>query len=454
MRIIIIGGGIVGYSLADQLLKDNHKITLIELDGDICQEISEKLDLKIVNGSGTSPSALKQAGIKDADMVLAVTPNNDVNILSCALASKYAVSHRIARVRGSEFTNQESIDDLKKIGITNVIHPERALVNRVMQFIDTPGAVDSANFEGGRILMRGYKVTEEMYVVNKTPKEIREEIHPDIILFSAIVRDGQGMIPDGNTTIKAGDILYSLFPRESLSSFLKIIGREEENMKIIMTGSSYSSIELAVALDKTSHSVTYVNNDIAHAEKAAALLNNVVVLHGDCTQIEMLKEINVESADFFLGISDEADYNMLSVLLAKAEGVKEAIASTTETIHDRLFKSIGIDHVINPRLTIAREILEIVSKGHIGAKVKLTDVDIEAIRFNVEQKSSVVGKKVKEISEKLKKGSIIGIIVRDDTIILPDGDTIIKSGDHVIVISHRANIQYLTKLFKPAGLFG
>ncbi len=454
MRIIIIGGGIVGYSLADQLLKDHHKITLIELNGDICQEISEKLDLKIVNGSGTSPSVLKQAGIKDADMILAVTPINDVNILSCALASQYEVKHRIARVRGSEFTSEESLEDLKKIGITNVIHPERALVNRIMQFIDTPGAVDSANFETGRILMRGYKVTEEMDIVNKSPREIREEIFPDLILFSTIVRDGQGMIPDGNTIIKAGDILYSLFPRESLGSFLKIVGREEDSMKIIMTGSSYSSIELASALDKTNHSVIYVDNDLEHAEKAAALLSNVEVLHGDCTQIEMLKEINVDSADFFLAVSDEADYNMLSVLLAKAEGVKEALASTTETIHDRLFKSIGIDHVINPRLTTAREILEIVSKGHIGAKVKLTDVDIEAIRFNVDEKSSIVGKQVKDISEKLKKGSIIGIIVREDTIILPEGETIIKAGDHVIVISHRANIQYLSKLFKPAGLFG
>ncbi len=453
MRIIIVGGGIVGYSLADQLLKDNHNIILIELNGEICQQLSEKLDLQIINGSGTSLAVLKQAGIEHTDMILAVTPDNEDNIVACSLAAQFKVTNCIARLRGSDFAGEENLASLKLMGITNVIHPERALVQRVLQFVDTPRALDSANFENGRILMRGYRIKENMELANKSPKEIREEIEADIILFSAIIRNGQGMIPDGNTVIKPGDILYSLFPRESLGTFLKLVGQEEEEHKIIMTGSSYSSLELAVALDKTKHKVTYVDPDMAHAEKAAAQLNNVEVLHGDCTQNELLKELNVDAASFFLAVSDEADYNMLSSLLAKAEGAREVIATTTETLHDRLFKSIGIDHVINPRLTTAREILETISKGHIAAKVKLSNVDIEAVRFNVDPNSSIMGQKVKDIAVKLKKGSIIGIIVREDKIILPEGETSIESGDHVIVITHKSNLPYLTKLFNPRGFF-
>jgi len=220
-----------------------------------------------------------------------------------------------------------------------------------------------------------------------------------------------------------------------------------------MTGNSYATIQLAKHLDKTDFNVTFVDPNLEHANKAAAILNNIAVLHGNCTEHELLRELNVDTASFFVAVSDESDYNMFASLLAKAEGAHEVIATTTESLHDKLFQSIGVDHIINPRLTTARAILDIISRGHIGAVVKLSDVDIEAVRFNVRANSDVAGMKVKNFATKLRKGSIIGVIVRENRMILPEGNTVIEADDHVIMITLHRNLPIISKLFKPKGLF-
>jgi len=449
MRIIIVGGGVVGFSLAEHLLNDGHNLTLIELDPKLCQQLSEKLDMQIINGSGSSPKILKEAGIKETDMVLAVTPNDEVNIVVCSIANLYNVPRRIARLRDREFSEESEHLNLEKLGITSVIHPEKALVDHIVQFMNTPHAVESANFENGKILLRGYYVTEDMELANKTPMEIRQEMEDDIVLFAAIAREGKGMIPSGDTVIEPGDILYTLFPRESLDRFLQLVNIErKKNRKIIITGNSYATLELAQTIEKENYGITLIDADPEHAKKAAHLLSGVQVIEGDATDADILKEMNVDNASFFISISDAAEYNMFSSILAKAEGAHEVIAISTESRHDKLFNSIGIDHVINPRLITAREILEIVSRGQIGAAVKLTDVDIEAIRFTVEPGSFMANSVVKRIARKLKKGSIIGVVVRGDKMIIPNGETIVEADDHVIMITRHKNIPSLSKLFK------
>ena len=455
MRIIIVGGGIVGYSLAEYLLKEKHRLCLVEVDPHLCQTISERLDLQVVNGSGSSPAVLHQAGISGADMVLAVTPSNEVNIVACAIASQHNVKQRIARLRGEEYAEASHLIDIDKVGITSIIHPERVLVDQVLQYVETPHSVQSANFEGGKMLMRGYQVTEKMPLAGKTPREIREQIAPDAVLFAALVRNGIGMIPDGSMKIEPGDTVYALFPRESLERFMGLVGFEKKpSRKIIITGDSYATMVLAQAFeDRDTYQVTFVDPDLKHAEQAAANFNKIEVLHGDCTEDDLLRELYVDRASFFISVSDSPDYNMLAALLAKAEGAHEVIATTTDMRHNKLYNSIGIDHVINPRLTTAREILEIISRGYIGAVVHLSDVDIQAVRFNVDATSEMAGAKVRKAATKLKKGSIIGVIVREGKMILPEGETVIEANDHLIVITHRRNLPTLSRLFKPRGLF-
>ncbi|MBN1211506.1 MAG: Trk system potassium transporter TrkA, partial [candidate division Zixibacteria bacterium] len=409
---------------------------------------------QIIHGSGTSPSLLKEAGIEGADMVLAVTPNDEVNMVVCALAAQFDVKQRIARLRSQEFDAAGEQVDLSKIGITSVIHPEKVMVDQILQYIESPHAVESANFSGGRVYLRGYRVRDNMELTGKTLIEIRQQIAPAVVLFAAIVRRGVGMIPDGKTKIEPNDIVYALFPEETHDLFLKLVGIErKKSRKLIMTGSSYATVQLARALDGTDHKVTYVDPDIRHAKKIAGMFDKLEVINGDATNEDLLRELNVNAASFFIAVSDWSDYNILSTLLAKAEGAHEVIATSTETRHDRLFNNIGIDHVINPRLIAVRAIFDIISRGHIGAAVELSHIDIEVVRFIVEEESEIAGLKIKRIAKKLKKAAVIGVIVRGDQMILPDGETAIEATDQVIVITHHKNLPDITKLFKTRGLF-
>ncbi|MCP4684714.1 MAG: Trk system potassium transporter TrkA [bacterium] len=454
MRIIVVGGGVVGSALAEHLLGDGHTLALIETDARLCQQLEDKHDMQILSGNGSSPRLLTDAGIEEADLVLAVTPNDETNMMVCAIAAQHDVPQRIARLRGREYRKNNPHFDIERVGVTDVIHPEKVMVDHIVQFINTPHAVESANFEDGRVLMRGYRLRDNMPLAGKTPREIRAEIAPSIVLFAAVVRNGKGMIPDGNTTLEAGDIVYTLFPRESIDVFLSLVGQErKKGRKIIVTGDSYALMEMSRALKDTEHKVTVVDPDLDQANRIAGMFDGIDVIHGDCTNADLLRDINVENASFFISVSNEADYNMMSALLAKSEGAHEVIATSTGARHDRLFKSIGIDHVVNPRLTAARQILEIISRGHIGAVVELKHIDVEAVRINVEPESEVAGWKVRRIAKKLKKGTIIGTIVREDRMILPDGETVVEGGDHLIVITHHKNIAAISRLFKSKHLF-
>ncbi|UCC44709.1 MAG: Trk system potassium transporter TrkA [Candidatus Zixiibacteriota bacterium] len=450
MRIIIVGGGVVGSALAEHLLRDGHQLAMIERDPKLSKQIGDKQDLQVLTGSGSSPWLLCEAGIEDADMVLAVTPVDEVNMVVCAIAAQYDVGQRVARLRGREFTREDSSFDLSRIGVTSIIHPEKVMVDHILQFIETPHAVESANFEDGRILMRGYRVRDNMPLAGKTPREIRQEIEPEVLLFAAVDRGGEGVIPDGNLVIQPDDIIYALFPRECLDTFMGLVGQgKKKHRKVIVTGDSFAIIEMAQGLQDTDHKVTVVHPELEGAKKVAGMFDGIDVLHGDCTDADFLRELNVGSASFFVSVSDQSDYNVLSALLAKAEGAHEVIAISTEGRHHSLFTSIGIDHVINPRLTAAREILESVSRGGINAAVELSNIDIEAVRFTVAPKSGMAGQKVKKIARKLKKGSIIGVVVREDRMILPGGETVIEENDHVIVITHSKHLDAISKLFTP-----
>jgi trk system potassium uptake protein TrkA len=453
MNIIIVGGGVVGYSLAEHLLKDGHHLTLIEQDEELCASIADKLDIQTIVGSGSSPEILRQAGIAGANMVLAVTPNDEVNMVTCALARQHKVTQRIARLRSEDLVSEDSLVDLAELGVTSVIDPERVLADQIFQFVESPHAVEAVNFEEGRVLLRAYKVRDNMTLAGKTTQQIRKEIAPATILFAALVRDGVGMIPTGSTEIEAGDTVYALFPRDALDTFLGLVGVErKKRRKIIVTGDSFAAHAMARVLDETDHKVTLVDPNRKHATRMAEFHPKLEVIHGDCTEPDLLRELNASAASFFIALSHQTDYNMLSSLVARAEGANEIIATAAGLRHSRLFRSIGIDHVINPRLTAARAILDIISRGNIGAAVKFSGVDIEAVRYVVDPESDVAGMKVSQLGRKLKRGSILGVIVKGEKMIIPGGETVVETNDHVIVITQEKNLSALSKLFRARSI--
>lgn len=450
MKIIIVGGGVVGFSLAEHLEKEHHDISLIEKDSTTLRDISERMDIRVLNGNGSSPRLLEAAGIKEAKMIIAVTPNDELNILICAIARQYGVDTRISRIRSDEFHGADASIDIGEMGVTLTIDPESVVVDAITQFVETPGATDATNFQEGNILMRGYKVTPDMPIANKAIKEIRQNAREHPLLFIAAIREGQGFIPDGDYVVEPGDDIFGIFARSSLDTYLGFFNKSRKGVdEVIISGDSLTAILLAEKLRKFVDKVILVDPDSDHARHAADILNNVEVVHGDCTNTLILNEVYVRHASFFIAVAKETEYNVMSALLAKAEGADEVMAISNEIRHDKLFSSIGIDHIIHPRLAIAREILEAIHRGQIGRIARIRDIDIEAIRITAAENSPITGKPLQHIRSKIQKGSIIGTIIRGDQMIIPDGSTVIEPGDQMIVITSTKNVSRVRKLFKP-----
>jgi trk system potassium uptake protein TrkA len=449
MRIVIVGGGVVGFSLAEQLRYENHDVSLVEKDPRVCQDIGSRMDIQLVCGNGSSPHILEAAGIKGSDMVLAVTPFDELNIVICAVAKQYDVPARIARIRSNEFRGGDASIDIGQMGVTLVIDPEQVVVDSIVQYVETPGACDATNFQEGGILMRGYHITDDMPIVNRQLSDIRKDIREHPLLFIAAVKQNKGIIPHGDYIIEAGDDIFGIFPRSSIDTYLSLFNKTRKDVdNVIITGESLTAIQLANALKDIIDKVVLVDPNAGHAKHAADVLNNVEIVHGDCTDSAILNEVYVRNAEFFIAVGKETEYNIMSALLAKAEGAREVIAVAAELRHDRLFSSIGIDHVIHPRLAIAQEIMEVINRGQIGRVVRIRNLDIEAIRIIAEENSPITGKPLQHVRSKIQKGSIIGAVLRGDQMIIPDGSTVIEPGDQMIVITYTQHVSRVRKLFK------
>ncbi|UCD93657.1 MAG: Trk system potassium transporter TrkA [Candidatus Zixiibacteriota bacterium] len=449
MRIIIVGGGVVGFSLAEHLHRESHDISLIEKNPETCRDLGERLDIKILCGSGSSPRLLEAAGINGAEMIIAVSPNDELNILVCSVAMQYKVPTRIARIRSNEFRGGDSSIDIGQMGVTLVIDPESVVVDAITQFVETPGASDATNFQEGNVLMRGYQVTEDMPVANKAIKDVRQAAREHPMLFIAAIRDGKAFIPDGDYVVRPGDDVFGIFARSSIDAYLSMFNKTRKDVdNVIISGDSLTAVLLADELRKFVDKVTLVDPDAEHASLAANTLNNVEIVHGDCTDSAILNEVYVGNAKFFIGAAKETDYNVMSGLLAKAEGAREVIVVSAEIRHDKLFASIGIDHLIYPRLAIAREILEAINRGQIGRIARIRDLDIEAIRITAAENSPITGRPLQHVRSKIQKGSIIGTVLRGDEMIIPDGNTVIEPGDEMIMITYTINVPRVRKLFK------
>jgi trk system potassium uptake protein TrkA len=450
MKIIIVGAGTVGYSLIEQLSSEGHNISLVEIDESKCRLIREKMDILVIGGTGSSPVVLEDAGVKEADMIIAVTDIDEVNILVCTLAYHYGVKKRVARIRSREYLNHKGTVDLSTLGVTRIIDLERVVVDNILQYIDTPGATDAANFQDGKILMRGYIIKPSMPIANKNLKEISELAGDASLLVVSIIRKDVTITPTGNNILMPDDRVLFLFPRSSLDTFLSLVNCQQKSIKrVVVSGDNLMSIQLTVALEQMVENVILLDPNREHSKHAAEVLNSADVLLGDCTEMDILKEIHLEDADFFIATTNNAKDNIMSALLAKREGVKTVLAVTTDPRYSDILHSIGIDHVINPYLSTAREIMEVVHRGQIDSVVQIRNSSIEAIRIMAGKDSKITGAPLHMVWKNLQEDAIVGTIIKNGKMIIPSGNTVIEDGDNVIVVTQKESIGKIQKLFKP-----
>ena len=447
MNILIVGAGIVGFNLAQELSHEGHDISIIDADANKIKLISEKLDVLAIRGHGCLPSTLVQGRIRDAEMVIAVTDKDEINLMVCFLAHKFDVKERFARLRSMELTGDNQIFKPEELFVDHAINPAEIIIDSIVKIIKTPGAVNVAEFADGQIFFRGFDVPEDAPLAGKTIEEIREVCEMNSFLVVAIVRDGKLIIPKYENRIMAGDKLYILVDHDFLPLVLPMLNRKaDEIQKVIIFGASRIAINLARELDKFISDVSIIEPDMERANEAAGALERATVLHGSGTDPDLFNDINMQDADFFLSLSRDDEMNILSALLAKKHGAKRAAVITNDPDYLPILDSIGMDVTINPRLITVSETLKHLRKGQVVNLYKLVEGEAEVLEIALTAQNAAVGKRINQLN--MPEQSIIGAVLRKDgEMVVPRGATEIMEGDTVIVVTLPDCIGKIEKIF-------
>ena len=453
MNILIVGAGIVGFNLAQELSHEGHDISIIDANPEKIQRISEKLDVLAVRGNGCLPSILIQGRILDAEMVIAVTDKDEINLMVCFLAHKFEVKERFARLRNMELTGESQIFKPEELFVDHAINPAEIIIDSILKIIKTPGAVNVAEFADGQIFFRGFDVPADAPLAGKTIEEIREVCELNAFLVVAIVREGKMIIPKYENRIQAGDKIYVLVDHDFLPLILPMLNRQvDEIQKIIIYGASQIAVHLARELNEFISDVSIIEPSLEKANEAADSLEDTVILHGSGTDPDLFNDINMKDADLFLALSNNDEMNILSALLAKKHGAKRAAVITNDPDYLPILDSIGMDVTINPRLITVSEILKHLRKGQVVNLYKLIEGEAEVLEIVISPESAAVGKRINQLH--MPEQSIIGAVLRvDGEMVVPGGSTEILEGDTVIVVTLPDCIGTIEKIFGKSSSF-
>ena len=447
MKTIVIGAGEVGFHIAELLSREGHDIVIIERDPATRERVQERLDVMTVEGNGSSPKALEEAGIRDADLIIAVADIDEVNISACILAKEYAVPRRIARVRDPDFSENPFLDHGRRLGIDLLINPNIVVADEIVTLIKTPAAAEVGKFAEGRVLMLGLQIGEGAPIADRELRALRAFHTTTPFLIVALYRHGKLLIPDGRTIVEAGDHLYFISKRESINAILTLLGKKESIVeRVFLIGGGRAGLRVAQQLEREHFHTKLIERNPDRCDELSRLLSRTLVLKGDGTDIRSLIEEGIADADAVAAVTDDEATNILAALLAKEQGAKKAIALIKRQHLLHLLPHLGIDAAVSPRICTANVILKYVRKGRVVSIFEMPESeDAETMEMVVPPESRVAGKPIRDAG--LPSGAIIGAVVHRDEIIIPKGDSVLNAGDLVVVFALPAAIAELERLF-------
>ncbi len=446
MKVIIIGAGEVGYHIADVLSHEGIDTVVIDKDEERLRDIAETLDIQTVVGSGSSPEVLKRAEIVNADMVVAVTDSDETNMIACLLASTQSrIPIRIARIRNPELGGDCLLCNKDHLNIDLSINPELEAVRKMTALLEFPGAAEVFSFAGGRIRLLGFGIDPDAAVVGKRLSELRALTPGLKVLITSMVRNEKFLVPTGDSVIEAGDYLFAVADAARSGELLRFFGKDTDPpRRIIIIGGGNTGFMLAETIERMGVTVKLIEKRRDKCEHLSARLEKTVVLHGDGTSQELLKEENIQDTDFFIAVTNDEEANILGALLAKQLGARKVISLIKRVDYIPLVGRVGIDGVINPRHAAVSRILHFIRKGKIISAAPLRDEKAEVFEFVALETSDITDHPFKEIH--FPRGTIVGAIVRGEEIIIPGGDSVIRPGDHCVIFTPRSAIAQLEKL--------
>ncbi len=455
MKIIILGGGQVGSSVAANLCSEANDITVVDQNPELLKELQDRFDLRTVVGHGAHPDVLLRAGAEDADMILAVTNSDETNMVACQVA--YTLFHtptKIARVRSQAFLDHPELFT-GALPIDVRISPEQLVTDYILRLIQNPGALQVLDFADGRVRLVAVKAYSGSPLVGQELRTLTEHMPQVDARVAAIYRQDRAIQPDGDTVINADDEVFFIAAPKHINAVMSELRRLENPYKrLIFAGGGNIGTRLARATERHFR-VKVIERDLMRCKTIAEALQKTIVLHGDAADEELLLEENVENTDVFCALTNDDEDNILSAMLAKRLGARKVMAIINRPAYVNLMQSGGIDIAISPQQATIGSLLKHVRRGDVVMVHSLrrgAAEAIEAIAHGDRDSSKVVGRAIEDI--KLPKGANIGAIVRGEEVIIAHHDTVIKAEDHVILfLQDKKRVPEVEKLFQVAVTF-
>jgi trk system potassium uptake protein TrkA len=435
VNVVIIGGGLVGATLAGKLAGDGCDVTLVEGNADTVRRLTEDLDVQVLEGNGATAPVLRRAGIENANLLVATTDSDEVNMVAGWLAaSEFRVPRVVVRLRDGG--HAEGFATLSRLhpGEHVRVNPESAAVDRILSLLQVPGAADVVSLLDGRLLVAGFRIGDSSDFNGLSLAHLRLLFPATPTLVAAIQRGAEWIIPHGDEEIAAGDLIYFSVARPDMPAVLELIGAlRGERSGVMIAGASRIGLELARRLEKGGTKVTLIEESIDRAKLAAEELHKTLVVRGQVTDQALLEEEDVDRIATFVALTADHEVNLVSSLLAKRLGAGRAFALVDNPALGNLIGDIGIDAVISPRLLAVGLALQHIRRGRVRAVAALLEDKVEVLEVEAVAGSRLTAARLAEVG--LPRGVLVAAVKRGDRLTVPSGDDRVQAGDQVVIIT-------------------
>ena len=457
MKIIILGAGEVGGNLAQNLTKEASDITVVDTDSNRLRELQDRFDIRTLRGLASHPDVLRQAGAEDADMLIAVTNSDEVNMVACQVA--HTIFHtptKIARIRSRAYLTDGGIFRDKDMPVDYIVNPEDLITQDIKLLIDNPGALQVMNFADGQVQLVGVKAFYGGPLVDQELRYIRKHMPMVDTRVAAIFRKNRPIIPEGTTVIEADDEVFFIAATNDIQSVMSELRRTERpNKRIVIAGGGHIGLGLANSIEHK-YGVRMIERDRQRCYELSETLHRTIVLAGNASDRDLLLEENIEDADVFCAVTNDDEANIMSSLLAKSLGARKVITLVNNPAYGDLIEGHDIDIVISPQQATLGSILTHIRRGdvvRVHALRRGAAEAIEAIAHGDETSSKVIGRTLGDIE--LPAGTTIGAIVRGLDVLIAHDDIVVKPDDHLLLfLVDKSRIREVEKLFQaPLSFF-
>ncbi|MFL2553533.1 MAG: Trk system potassium transporter TrkA [Candidatus Rariloculaceae bacterium] len=457
MNILILGAGQVGTTAAYSLAREEaNEVTIVDRDPEVLRELQDRLDVRTVVGYAAYPEVLERAGARDADMVIALTNSDEINMVACEVASRlFDTPMRVARIRAAEYMAHDELYGPEAVAVNVMISPEELVTTHIEELIYFPGALQVLEFAKGKVRLVAALAHEGGALVGRPLRELSKHIPNIECRVVVIYRDGQGIIPDGDTVVEEDDEVFFIAARKDIRTVLSEMRKLDDPIRrVVIAGGGNVGVRLAKALE-SKNQVKVIERSHARSRAVSERLNRAIVLHGDAADEELLLEENIDSADVFVSVTNADEANILSAMLAKRLGAKKVMALINKPVYAELVESGTIDIAISPSQITLGTLLAHIRRGDVvkvHALRRGAAEAIEAVAHGNEEESRVVGRTIEQI--RLPRGATISAIVRGDEVLMAHHDTVIQTDDHVILFMvERRQIDEVERLFEVGSNF-